>query len=452
LINYGNHENAHTTKVEGILQYLEQINRTEGFTEEIVLIVDGFDVWFQLRPDVLLKRFYAMNAAADARAERLYGEKLVKKYDIRQTVVFGPDKICWPVDYSRPACWAVPESTVPRSAFGPTHDTQDRSLNDARWLNSGTVMGAVDDMKEVFRATLDAIQSNYITDSDQFYFANIFGMQELARLKRVPKLLRAAKQQVFDDAEDVSGGVRSEPRLGRGVKTEYHIGIDYESTLFQTLAFWKQHLAWVVADSSKLPGGSRSLVNSSYDIRLPEDIQQSVSPFEPFKYDDDGQEQSQPSWSNVPLNYNTITRKFPVVLHVTGSPHEKDFRQYWWQKIWFQQQGEKLRLANLRLDQRQISTERIAGMLWHNAEGGEDAEEIASGGKGGVWTDRRGWLGWKRLCKDAEEELYFVPGEDVFHPPMVIATPEPEPSPVPGLIGWAPFNWLPSRLGRETEG
>lgn len=231
LINYGDHENAtdpykqHITKVEGILSYLEQIETSQDFVEDIVLIVDGFDVWLQLRPDVLLKRFYAINAAADARAERLYGEELVRKYNMRQTVIFGPDKICWPVDFSRSACWAVPESTVTRSAFGPTHADSDRTLNDARWLNSGTVMGPIADMKEIFRATLAAIESNYITDSDQFYFAEIFGLQEYARLKRVPKLLKAAKQQVFDDPEDQSDGLRYEPRLKKGIKTEYHIGM-----------------------------------------------------------------------------------------------------------------------------------------------------------------------------------------------------------------------------------
>lgn len=460
LINFGDHENAtdpyktHIAKVEGTLRYLEQIESSKEYAEDIVLMLDGFDVWLQLRPDVLLKRFYAVNAEADARTQQVYGQKLFKKHDMRQTIIFGPDKICWPVDFSRPACWAVPISTIPGSAFGPSATVEDnRYSNDARWLNSGTVMGAVADMKEVFKATLEAIETNYITDSDQYYFANIFGIQEYARLKHKPRLLKAARNQVFIDYEDESEGRRYQPFLKKGMKTEYHIGIDYESTLFQTLAFWKPHLAWTrVSDSWQPPVDTMNLTNSSrdvrslYDIRLPSDIQQSLPPFEPFKNDPDEAEQSRLSWSQIPLNYNVITRQFPVVIHVTGNPHEKEFRTLWWKKLWFQSKAQKLRLANHKLYQRQISTELIAGMHWFNAEGGEDAEEIASGGKGGVWTDRRGWLSWKGVCKNATE-LYETPSDDAFHPPMVT----PTPSAVAKPKAWAPFDWLKAKPDVKAE-
>ena len=56
LINYGAVEDLedaykqHLTKVAGILRYLEQLDTTNDESdEELVLIVDGYDIWFQVR-------------------------------------------------------------------------------------------------------------------------------------------------------------------------------------------------------------------------------------------------------------------------------------------------------------------------------------------------------------------------------------------------------------------
>lgn len=418
LINYGDKEAQdayvqHLAKVEGILHYLEQLEASDEYAEELVLIVDGFDVVMQLRPDVLIKRYYQVNAAADERAIETYGEDLVKQHDIRQTIVFGSDKLCWPVDFSRSACWAVPESPLPNTTFGTPVGHMDRDKNPAKWLNSGTILGPAQDLKEVFAATLEAIHTNYTTDSDQFYFANIFGDQEYARLALKPELLEQAKQKPYYDDEDAMNGTmqRWEPDL-RGTKTEYHIGIDYTSTMFQALAFWKQHLVWTRAIHSWTGATASVYPDNPRQMVIPQDVLKSQSPFEPYKYGMNGG--SQPSWSEVELAYNVLTKEIPVMLHITGNPEEKRYRAWYWQNLWFQSEGEKIRQANLKLDQRVISSEPIAGLEWFNADAG-DAEEIERGGKGGAWSDRRGWLSWKKLCKAAEEDIYHV-GQDFWHP------------------------------------
>ncbi|KAK4496770.1 hypothetical protein PRZ48_012753 [Zasmidium cellare] len=425
LINYGDHEASdpyvqHLAKVEGILRYLEQLEPSGDYAEDLVLIVDGYDIWFQLRPDVMLKRFYEINEAADARAIETYGEELFKQHDMRQTIVFGPDKICWPVDFSRPACWAVPTSPLPQSVFGtPPNGTDDRDKNQARWLNSGTVLGNAQDMKDVFAATLEEIHTNHTTDSDQFYFSNVFGNQELARLRLKPELLEEAKSVKYYDWEDKSEGFRAEPDL-TDKKTEYHIGIDYYSSMFQTLAFWKQHLSWSRAiDSFDSPFES-----SPYQMLLADDLEDSLAPFDSLKDGRDG-EKHPASWGEVELAYNVITQEHPVLLHVTGNPDEKRYRWLWWSRLWFQANGEKLRLATTQQDQRRISTEPIGGYIWYHADEG-DAEETVSVGKGGAWTDRRGWLGWHRLCGAFEEKIYHVPDDEWWHP-----KPDPELSPPP---------------------
>ncbi|KAG9876973.1 hypothetical protein KCV02_g21339, partial [Aureobasidium melanogenum] len=71
LINWGAHEEAnpykqHLAKVETLLAYMKRLKPISK-EDDLVLILDGYDVWFQLRPDVLLKRYFEMNANLDQR-------------------------------------------------------------------------------------------------------------------------------------------------------------------------------------------------------------------------------------------------------------------------------------------------------------------------------------------------------------------------------------------------
>ena len=80
LINWGAHEAAdaykqHLLKVETILAYLHLLEDSQTATEDdMILILDGFDIWLQLRPEVLLKRYYKIMEATDERSISLYGE------------------------------------------------------------------------------------------------------------------------------------------------------------------------------------------------------------------------------------------------------------------------------------------------------------------------------------------------------------------------------------------
>jgi hypothetical protein len=427
LINYGEHEEAdayvqHLAKVQGILRYLESIEPSIEWDEDLVLIVDGYDIWFQLRPDVLLERYYAINAAADARAVDTYGAELVAQHDIRQTVVFGPDKLCWPVDFSRTACWAIPEVPQDDDIYGPRFEINNRNKNPARFLNSGTILGPLEDMKEVFRATMDRIRTNHTTDSDQFYFANVFGDQEYARLARKPELLEQARSKVYIDREDTHYGsmIRTEPQLSAEVKTEYHIGIDYESSMFQTIAFWKQHLPWTrVVDAWVPPPDARIPPSNPWHMRLEADIQRSAPPFDALH-----DRASHPGWDAVELPYNTVMHIHPVLVHVTGNMDEKGLRARLWSRNWFQRDAEALRLAQIGRNQTLVASRPIGGLTWSAADMGEDSDELEWKGRGGAWTDRGGWMSWKGMCKRSVESLYNVSTDHYFHPSFY-AQPQP---------------------------
>lgn len=340
--------------------------------------------------------------------------------------VFGTDLgyVQWPVDFSRPACWAVPEANLTDFAFGPATNNLHVEQFLPRWLNSGTIIGPVQDLRDMFNATLNAIHTNYTTDSDQFYFANIFGEQEYARLRHAPKLLQQAKSvRIGDEWNDTASAlVRYEPEITPGRQTEYHIGIDTRSALFQTAAFYKQYITFIrPVDAWRPPSGQISLGRSSrhnsvYDVRLPADIQASAPPFYGLESHDEAAANLPKTWAEVELLYNTITGEIPVMVHFTGS-YEKELRTFWWQKFWLQSQARDLRVASQRPTAGPISDYPIDGVIWYNAESA-DAEDIAFQGRGGAWS-AGGWFSWKALCKAHETELYepAVRGDEFWHAP-----------------------------------
>lgn len=429
LINYGAAEDAdpyvqHLAKVEGLLKYLEHQESANPDTEDLVLIIDGYDVWFQLRPDVLIKRYYESNKQANQRLVDQYGEEIVKKYNMKQSVIFGPDKLCWPIDFSRPACWAVDPGNLDPFAFGPQTSSKHEELVHPRWLNSGTIMGTTQELIDVFRATLHDIQTNYVTNSDQYYFAEIFGRQEFARLSRKPELLEERKKETYGVTVEpkYDDGTRAEPDLSGLNRTEYFIGIDYKSEMFQTLAFWKQFLTWSRGRDSWTPPTERRdmlpylVTNSSvYDTRLAGDIVSSERPFTVLKDSDNEEEKklaTDTRWSDVELLRNTVSRLNPVIVHFTG---EKRFREVWWSKLWFQSRGQALREASSKQKTNKISDQPIAGMTWYNAEP-EQAMEVSNAGKSGAWSDQGGWFGWNTLCKAYEPEIYGGDDFGLYHP------------------------------------
>lgn len=209
----------------------------------------------------------------------------MKRHDIRQTIVFSADKLCWPTDLWRSAFWAVPNSTLPGDVFGPETDPiwgDDITLNRPRWLNSGTIMGPVKDMRDMFNQT-DYYTNNWLNqnftfkNSDQLYFADVFGDQEYARH-------RTSKGKPLPTEPEYDSMNRTIPVYEPGQRTEFYIGLDYESEIFQNLAGWyEEFLIWRTYDDGRrpmFPGRTEAAnVQESWDIPLETDIMASPGPF-----------------------------------------------------------------------------------------------------------------------------------------------------------------------------
>lgn len=344
-----------------------------------------------------------MTEAASRRLRSRFDPVVVQANDIRQTVLFGPDKLCWPNGDTeeRPACWAVSESTLPKHAFGRFGEqTSDTIHQRPRWLNSGTIIGPLAEVQAVFEGTAREIQRNHTTDSDQFYFANLFGAQEYARrhLQRIP-------------LPDPEGS--TPPFLEAGDRTEYHIGIDYEYAVFQNLGYSIRDVAWMLYGTSR-KGGSvgHSQVVEPYRYELPGDIFSAPSPFLLVSEPASGTESLysltdevisfSASWEDMPLATNVITKQIPVLLHFTL---DKELRDQWWDRMWFYPYGESLLRASFNRSRSPFGGNTIITIGEEPGANG-DGTKTDWDKRDGAWSDKGDWIPWEVLCRMHEPQLF----------------------------------------------
>ena len=423
LINWGTEEDEnayiqHLAKVENILLHLQSFARDND--DDLVLIVDGFDTIFQLRSDVLLRRYFAINEAANHRIASTFGRVVARDHGIRQTVLFGPDSLCWPSeDERRPACWAVPQSTLPIHSFGPYDDTEfvDAKVNPVyarpRWLNSGTIMGRLGDVRAVLESTLALIHENHTTDSDQYYFANLFGTQEYSR-----SLLQKDQSLPVDGSVDI-------PKIRSGQRTEFHVGLDYETAIFQSVGYKYDFIRFLRFNGVR--GENKAHLsgnfNNTHNVELSRDIADSPLPFSAVKHvhrtvsrehnnlkvkDFSGNGPLDLSWGDVPLAMNEVTRQTVVLIHYMSA---KELRDQWWDLMWFYPYGKLLLYESSRAAKAPIFKMPIDGRMWWNAEASHLPKSNHSSrpgpqGMGGAWSDRGDWLPWDELCGFHENEVF----------------------------------------------
>ena len=458
LINWGGEEDpedeyaAHLAKVQGVLDFLD------GFAPEqqddLLLMVDGYDVWFQLPLDILVGRYNALVAQLEDRNRQQFSNEVLERHEIKDSVIFGPDKLCWPDDPLRLACWAVPDSPLTAQAFGPDTDHGIIDHNRPRWLNSGTIMGSISGVRKVFAATLARIHSDYSSNSDQLYFAQLYGEQSYSRrldqfrhLKSVNEDTAGEEEELFPSSVGIVTGPdptlvprddaliepepqsepepESEPERPKEIPyipedaiIEHQIALDYNSSLFQTVAYYEDYLTWINHSLLSTYSQSEAASNPYHHFPLSPDLlnsgplsatPQSISlihstDFTEYirailkalsNYDTHFPPPAElKSWSTLSLGLNTITKETFAILHFTG---KKGYREMWWRRNWFYMYAEQL------LKRRRTALEdvrRNAGM------GDVDSREIVDG----AWTAKGGWVEWRDICGKWEYELF---GKDV---------------------------------------
>lgn len=393
---------SHLFKITETLTYLRSLPTSAD--NDLVLLLDGYDIWLQLRPDVMISRYDKVLETNDKRVRRdgILG-KQTSGGQVRNTIIFGPDKIHWPQGKLDAAVWAAPESTLPKNAFGPHTDTDMHTVR-PRYLNSGTIMGPVKDMRDMFSATLDMLSSKYRTEwefhnSDQYYFAEVWAEQEINRRKLQYGDKYAARPQSINKDIII-------PDIPAGKRTEYHICLDYESELFQAATAWERSLAWMrFNDSTPLPKEGKEVwsEHSMKSWTLRQDILASEPPFAAMEDSAVG------SWEQVMLGTNTVSRSPFPLFHVTGN---KNVRDWWWPRMWFHPDGERLLKATKRkgvpsVEMMKQNFTTVDGVEWVAAKPIQSQPRVDNVGKGGAWRASGEWLPWHSMCGIHELVLFL---------------------------------------------
>lgn len=343
---------AHIAKIDGILGFIRQLGPLSE--NELILIVDGYDTWFQLRPSVLIDRYHAINDRANARIASRMGPDAMRSLNkpIKQTVVFAAQKRCWPATQDDPECYAVPESDLPTDVYGPLTD-RDSGDQEApfrkyrqRYLNSGTIMGPVKDIKRVFEAALEKAKvQSAETGSDQAAFAAVFGEQEYQRevirarnltswQKFSSKFYRDYRDEILADHP-----TRKRPEVDDRVAT-FGIGLDYRGELSLPTVFSEDDAVWLKYSSaaSVREAAQKAGVPAPDPPRvghLAQDIKESTPPF--WTCDYTGQVPvPDKAWSEVNIFTNLWTGISPVTVHHNARAQGLKSRiRTTWADTWF---------------------------------------------------------------------------------------------------------------------
>jgi hypothetical protein len=248
-------------KAEAFYTYLE--NHVQD--SDTVLMMDGYDVIYQLSAHVVIRRLARM-----------------------PKVVFGADKLCYPVRPDEPACRNVPQSPLDADIYGKKdkHPNWQRP----RWINAGTVFGQGGELREILKEVVDLLKKDYAEGrfgDDQAQYANV----------------------VTNSSNSFSWTT------------------DTLSQLVQTMIWSEYDLTW---DVNPDPQTVATVFTGNQAALRPLDLE-GMSFTSP-------EERKQSFWADRPLLRNFRANTIPALLHYAG-PWAKGMYDFWWPRLWFMQPG-----------------------------------------------------------------------------------------------------------------
>lgn len=349
-------------KIAGALDYL---HRLDGHSDnDLVLMPDGADTWFQLRPEVLIQRYHAIVKRLDKQAKLRY-----KSAAYRHNIIFSAQSSCEESHEDSLECFIAAPPDSPNTTLKP------------RYLNTGLVMGTVKAVKALFEQAhyrLDQPDRHYT--SDQQVLTEIFGEQEFSREKKLAEKAPSNTPPPFSDLPP-----NKNLDCGTNNNCQYQIGLDYQGLI---------SMAAEIASSN--------LLQPQISPNLPQDILHSTPPFWTPDYSGSTRLPHSTPWTQIPLLTHTETAIRPATIHhsTPSSPH--NLTQSWQDTFW--------PLPHLRtILTAQAKSPRIPFAVLRDPSNGQATEYWGpSDGYGGARChlpkkDQGEWKQWDEICSGEEE-------------------------------------------------
>ncbi|RGP64397.1 hypothetical protein FLONG3_9584 [Fusarium longipes] len=241
---------SHIAKLESLLAAIQVLLEQPGNSEQdIAVLVDAYDMWFQLPPSVLLERYHQLNREADARVKRQWADfNISSDFPIsppRQDIIVTTAKDCFPDAYSGsdPRYEHWPESPMPKDMYGDGTDKIPWSFDPARkykkvrprCVNSGLIMGSLGGLRDTLTRSKEKIDAVAMRGrqlwSDQALIGEVIGDQEIWRewVRHLGSSWNGS--MAFDDRDALAHEVRTiADKALLGQRFEFSIGLDYNFT------------------------------------------------------------------------------------------------------------------------------------------------------------------------------------------------------------------------------
>ncbi|PLB38440.1 glycosyltransferase domain-containing protein [Aspergillus candidus] len=429
LVGYGKNPPEAATEWSLMVERIQDMNNFLQHAphvkdDDFVLIADGDDVYFQLPPEIMIRRFQDLLKENNAKLRRKYGfvavedpanggaEIIEQKYS--QRVLFGASKDCFPNMTLDAGCASVPDSTLPPDAYGWDTDT-DRNLIRPRFIKPGAAIGMVADLKLIYAEILRFVDRQRWSRGDYLALTQMFGRQEYVRELERRRTSSPFTEWMYDmiGISDATNMTKvHHPFLEPGQRYEFGIGIDYESRIFFNELMSKGDVEWLKYNDVERTSAVQMEhgVPREHRLLLPYDLspENLGNPFIHPKYGrneilnpplsfnlDALPNPNNRSWSNLPLMTNIHSTSVPAMIHLDG---DHSIRDHWWQKMWYHPWARALLRKYVRspigFDAAQSAL--LGGQEWWDLRGG----------KGGIWTDKGEWIDFGEVCTGFERDIF----------------------------------------------
>lgn len=381
------------------------VSYPERAQDHLVVLLEGPSNWFQLRPEVLLKRYYDVNRRATAILTQRHGKAILEKEGLRQSVILAASPKCGALTGKEIGCYAVPKHPTAHSP---------------RFADLGFAIGPVHAMRGLYERAAAKLESDSKTAIDDLTtLTEIFGEQEFQRevvLRRHWSSLRqlwhkvasvfAIDRTVIEQPDD-----RVQLEHQEGMPDGFGLHLDYDNELGFSTAVSDGGFVWLSASSRTSNSAS------------PADIATSMPPF--WTVSGSGFPINQ-SWDDVSL-LKTRDNRAPVVIH-NSLTESFDIRSERWKKLWSKPHARKL--FNTFME---VPAMPIAAVTDNNG-----VEQVfwppTSMEKAGARAADGTWYPWHKMCEGEGQDLaaaIFGDGLGPWHDPTFPIEPRPEPEEVP---------------------
>ncbi|OAA42335.1 hypothetical protein BBO_04998 [Beauveria brongniartii RCEF 3172] len=392
---------SHIAKLESLHAAIESLLADPddiAHDDDLAVLVDSYDVWFQLPPSVLIQRYHQINKDADRRIRDQWRETWRGRDDFpipppKQNIVITSAKDCHPgpESGSHPHYHHWPQSPMPKFMYGPGTDKVSGPLFDParkykkvrpRCVNSGMIMGTMGALRAALARSKEKIAEAERTGrqlwSDQALLGEVIGDQELWR-----EWARHLGATWDGDAagaplsvglhRDVVPVARAALREGKNF--ELGIGLDYAfSTIPPTCSAEEDGDFVALSDHKQVEAASeRAGVVDGVRVRgVPTELLHTTpnAARDDIKYRDPLRDIA---WGNVPLYTDFFFGTTPVGIHHNAYVDNlKTWRiDNWWERMWFHPHLRRLVSSHLILPQTGSSVRPIVRVANVSSDGVE---------------------------------------------------------------------------------